>query len=33
MNVINTNTLQLQVDVDSFFLLDQPSKLSDKHIR
>ncbi len=33
MNAIKTNTLQLQDDVDTVLHLDQPTKLSDKHVR
>lgn len=33
MNVINTNFLQIQDDVDAVLHLDEPVKLSDKHIR
>jgi len=33
MNVIKTNTLQIQDDVDAVLQLDRPSRLSDKYIR
>jgi hypothetical protein len=33
MNTINTNVLQLQDDVDAVLLLDQPTRLSEKHTR
>ena len=33
MNVINTNVLQLQDDVDTVLHLDEPTKLSDKLVR
>lgn len=33
MRVINTQRRQMQNDIDSFLLLDKPSRLSDKVIR
>ena len=33
MNTITTNLLQMQDDVDAVWHLDQPTKLSDKHVR
>ncbi len=30
MRVINNNLLQVQDDIDALFLIDKPSKLSDK---
>jgi len=33
MRVINTSRRQIQDDIDSFLLLDKPSKLNDKVIR
>ena len=33
MNVINTNVLQMQDDVDAVLHLDEPTKLSDKLVR
>ena len=33
MRVINANKRQMQDDIDALFLLDRPSKMSDKTIR
>jgi len=33
MNVIKTNVLQMQDDVDAVLHLEQPTKLSDKYVR
>ncbi len=33
INIVHSDMQQLQSDVDTVIMLDQPSKLSDRHIR
>ena len=33
IDIVHNNMQQLQSDVDTVLMLDQPSKLSDRHIR
>ncbi len=33
IDVVRTNNLQIQDDLDALFMLDKPSKLSDRYVR